>query len=58
MPTPAETAKTAPSTEQQLVYSPTARHYHWLTAALVFVMIPLGVYMTYRGNTLKIWDAT
>ena len=38
------------------VYSPAARHLHWLTAASVFVMIPLGFAMTYRGNTLNIWD--
>lgn len=39
-----------------LVYSAPARRYHWLTVGLVFVTIPLGVAMSYRGNTLKIWD--
>jgi cytochrome b561 len=48
----------ASAPEQDLVYSPTARRFHWLTAALVFIMIPLGVYMSYRGNTLKLWDGT
>jgi cytochrome b561 len=38
------------------VYSTTARLLHWLTVAAVFVMIPLGLAMTYRGNTLDIWD--
>lgn len=38
------------------VYSRTARLLHWLTVAAVFVMIPLGLAMTYRGNTLDIWD--
>ncbi|AMJ60892.1 cytochrome b [Bosea sp. PAMC 26642] len=38
------------------IYSGTARHLHWVTAAAVFVMIPLGFAMTYRGNTLNIWD--
>ncbi|MGE7469614.1 cytochrome b [Bosea sp. NPDC003192] len=38
------------------VYSPVARMLHWLTVAAVFVMIPLGLAMTYRGNTLDIWD--
>lgn len=38
------------------VYSATARTLHWLTVAAVFVMIPLGLAMTYRGNTLDIWD--
>lgn len=37
-------------------YSPAARHFHWLTAAAVFVMVPLGFAMTYRGTTLNIWD--
>jgi cytochrome b561 len=38
------------------VYSPVARMLHWLTVVAVFVMIPLGLAMTYRGNTLNIWD--
>jgi cytochrome b561 len=38
------------------VYSPTARRLHWWTVALVFVMIPLGFGMVYRGTTLNIWD--
>lgn len=46
------------ATGTDLVYSPTARRLHWLTAALVFIMLPLGVYMSYRGNTLNLWDAT
>ncbi|WNJ92060.1 cytochrome b [Bosea sp. 685] len=37
-------------------YSAAARHFHWATAAAVFVMLPLGFAMTYRGNTLDIWD--
>lgn len=38
------------------VYSRAARTLHWLTVAAVFVMIPLGLAMSYRGNTLDIWD--
>lgn len=38
------------------VYSPAARSLHWITVAAVFVMVPLGLAMTYRGNTLDIWD--
>jgi cytochrome b561 len=38
------------------VYSPAARQFHWLTVAAVFVMIPLGLAMDYRGNDLNIWD--
>lgn len=38
------------------VYSAAARIFHWLTAAVVLVMVPLGLAMTYRGNTLDIWD--
>jgi cytochrome b561 len=39
------------------VYSPAARRFHWLTVAFVLAQIPLGLAMTYRGNTLDIWDA-
>jgi cytochrome b561 len=47
-----------PNDDKTPVYSPTARHFHWLTAGLIFIMLPLGFYMAYRGNTLNIWDAT
>ncbi len=36
-----------------LVYSPTARRFHWLTVAFVAVMLPLGLYMVWRGNATK-----
>lgn len=36
-----------------LVYSPTARHFHWLTVALVAIMVPLGFYMVWRGNVTQ-----
>lgn len=42
----------------QPVYSETARRLHWWTVALVAIQIPLGFAMAYRGNTLKVWDAT
>jgi cytochrome b561 len=29
---------------------------HWLTVALIAVQLPVGLYMTYRGNTLNVWD--
>ncbi|AZO81113.1 hypothetical protein BLM15_00195 [Bosea sp. Tri-49] len=38
------------------IYSPVARSLHWITAAAALVMVPLGLAMTYRGNTLDIWD--
>lgn len=38
------------------IYRPTARVLHWVTVALLAVQIPVGVYMTYRGGTLNIWD--
>lgn len=38
------------------VYSATARRLHWITAAAVLVMVPLGLGMAYRGNTLNVWD--
>jgi cytochrome b561 len=34
-------------------YSGAARHLHWLTSAFVFVMIPVGFYMVYRGEVTK-----
>ncbi|RXT48015.1 hypothetical protein B6S44_23300 [Bosea sp. Tri-44] len=40
----------------RFAYSRGARTLHWITAAAVFVMVPLGFAMTYRGNTLDIWD--
>jgi len=38
------------------VYGAIARRLHWATVGAVFVMVPLGLAMTYRGNTLDIWD--
>ncbi len=40
------------------VYNPMARMFHWLTVGLIAVQIPIGLYMTYRGGDLNIWDAT
>ena len=40
------------------IYGAAARHMHWITAAAVIVMVPAGLAMTYRGDTLNIWDAT
>ena len=40
------------------VYKPMARMFHWLTVGLIAVQIPIGLYMTYRGGDLNIWDAT
>lgn len=39
------------------VYGHPARRLHWWTVVLVAIMIPLGFAMSYRGNTLSIWDA-
>jgi cytochrome b561 len=36
--------------DDQDVYSQTARRFHWITAAFVFTMIPVGLYMTNRGK--------
>jgi cytochrome b561 len=33
-------------------YTPAARGLHWLIALLVFIQLPLGFYMTYRGNVM------
>jgi cytochrome b561 len=37
-------------------YGRTARTLHWLTLALIVIQLPVGLYMTYRGNTLNVWD--
>jgi cytochrome b561 len=37
-------------------YSVAARRFHWWTVLLVLTQIPLGLYMSYRGNALNIWD--
>ena len=38
------------------IYQRTARVLHWLTFALIAVQLPVGLYMTHRGNTLNVWD--
>jgi cytochrome b561 len=45
-------------------YTPTARGLHWLIALLIFVQLPLGFYMSYRGHEMVaadgkigVWDA-
>jgi cytochrome b561 len=43
---------------QDATYSATARQFHWWVVAFVAAQVPLGLAMTYRGNTLNIWDAT
>ena len=39
------------------IYGRIARFLHWLTVGLVAIQVPVGVVMTYRGNTLNVWDA-
>jgi cytochrome b561 len=41
---------------QQITYSTAARHFHWWTVALLTVQVPVGIYMSYRGNALQLWD--
>jgi cytochrome b561 len=43
--------------EGQPAYSAAARHFHWVTVAFVFTMIPIGVIMADRGAR-NIWDST
>ena len=38
---------------EDLVYSPTARRFHWWTVALVLIMLPLGFYMVWRGQVTQ-----
>ncbi|WP_248309069.1 cytochrome b [Bosea caraganae] len=40
----------------QPAYGGAARSFHWITVIAVFVMVPLGLTMSYRGNTLDLWD--
>ena len=47
----------AGSSSGEATYSPTARRFHWWTVALILVQIPLGLYMSYRGNVQSIFDA-
>lgn len=44
------------SDDSSATYRPVARLFHWLTVGIVLCMAPVGLYMTYRGNTLNIWD--
>ena len=37
-------------------YKRPARVLHWVTVALVAIQVPIGAVMTYRGNTLNVWD--
>ncbi len=39
-------------------YSWFARFLHWLTVLLVAAQVATGLTMVYRGQTLKLWDAT
>jgi cytochrome b561 len=41
---------------KEATYSPLARRLHWWTVVLVGVQIPMGLYMTYRGGVLKVFD--
>jgi cytochrome b561 len=45
-------AQTRPDSVEgsELVYSLTARAFHWVTVIAVFTQIPLGFYMVWRGN--------
>lgn len=49
--------KAAQSQTPELVYAPAARRFHWWTVALVAIMVPLGLYMVWRGSNTN-FDAT
>lgn len=38
------------TTDQDLVYSPAARGFHWATVVFVTILVPVGLYMVWRGN--------
>jgi cytochrome b561 len=40
----------ADSSASATVYAKGARNFHWITAVFVFIMVPVGLYMTYRGE--------
>ena len=40
-----------------LAYAPVARAFHWATLALVVILVPLGLYMSWRGNATN-FDVT
>ena len=40
------------------IYAPMAQVLHWVTVGFVLLLAPVGLYMSYRGNTLKLWDGT
>jgi cytochrome b561 len=46
----------APAGTTELVYSRRARWFHWWVVALIALQVPIGFAMTWRGNTLGIWD--
>lgn len=41
---------TEPQTD--LVYSPRARAFHWVTVAAIAIQVPVGLYMVWRGNNV------
>ncbi len=49
--------KTTTQQSTELVYSPTARFFHWATVAFITVQLPLGLYMVWRGAATN-FDAT
>jgi cytochrome b561 len=63
-------SQAGPLNRVPLVYSATARRFHWLTVAVIAVMLPLGEIMTERGadkivvvngratTVAGVWDAT
>lgn len=53
----AEKRPSSTATPEPLVYAPMARALHWLTVAFVAIMIPLGLYMVWRGGATQ-FDAT
>lgn len=51
-PAPTHAPHTSGRTGTYEVYSPRARMFHWLTVALLLVQVPVGLYMSYRGNRM------
>lgn len=52
-----ETERRPGTTIDDPVYAPLARFFHWLTVLFVAILIPVGLYMVWRGNATN-FDAT
>lgn len=50
------TTSAAQAREARQGYGFFARFFHWTTVLFLLALFPVGMYMTYRGGELNIWD--